>query len=72
MGCTVAGTGKALPELVVTNDDLSQVVETNDEWITERTGIRNRHVALKESSTDLAADAGRAALADAVFGVFAI
>ena len=65
MGCTVAGTGKALPELVVTNDDLSQVVETNDEWITERTGIRNRHVALEETSTDLAADAGRAALADA-------
>ncbi len=62
MGCKITGTGKALPEKVVTNDDLSHIVDTSDEWIVERTGIRNRHIACAETSTDLAAAAGRAAL----------
>lgn len=65
MGCKIIGTGKALPQKVVTNDDLSQIVETSDEWIVERTGIRSRHIACEETTTDLAADAGRAALAAA-------
>jgi 3-oxoacyl-[acyl-carrier-protein] synthase-3 len=58
----IAGTGKAVPSKVVTNDDLSKMVETNDEWIAARTGIRERRI-LEEgrSSSDLAAEAALAA-----------
>lgn len=62
MGCTITGWGKALPQLTVTNDDLAKLVETNDEWIVERTGIRRRHVATTETTTSLASQAGAAAL----------
>lgn len=62
MGCKITGSGKALPKTVITNDDLSKVVDTSDEWIVERTGIRERHIAREETSTDLAAQAGQAAL----------
>ncbi len=41
----ITGWGMAVPELVLTNDDLAQKVDTNDQWIRERTGIRERHVA---------------------------
>ncbi|MCI2263757.1 MULTISPECIES: beta-ketoacyl-ACP synthase III [Xanthomonas] len=41
----IAGTGSYLPEKVLTNDDLSQMVDTSDEWIRSRTGIRERHIA---------------------------
>ena len=44
----VLGTGSCLPRRVLTNDDLEQMVETSDEWITARTGIRTRRVAGKE------------------------
>ena len=50
----VAGTGSYLPAKVVTNDDLSKIVDTSDEWITSRSGIRQRHVAADdETSSDL-------------------
>ncbi len=65
MGCKVVGWGKALPELVVTNDDLAQIVETSDQWIVERTGIHQRHIARTETTTDLACEAGQAALTQA-------
>lgn len=65
MGCKITGCGKALPKLTVTNDDLSKIVDTSDEWIVERTGIHARHVSLDETSTDLAAQAGERALAAA-------
>lgn len=65
MGCKITGWGKALPQLVVTNDDLAKLVETNDEWIVERTGIHQRHVATAETTTDLATAAGEKALAKA-------
>lgn len=65
MGCKITGMGKALPEKIVTNDDLAQIVDTSDEWISERTGIRSRHIALTETSTDLAAEAGWYALVSA-------
>lgn len=62
----VAGVGAYLPERVVTNDDLAAVLDTSDEWIRSRTGIRERHVAAPDEATsDLAANAARAALADA-------
>lgn len=63
---TVLGLGTDLPATVVTNDELSQVLDTTDEWIRTRTGIAQRHVAAAEDATsDLAARAGRRALADA-------
>jgi 3-oxoacyl-[acyl-carrier-protein] synthase-3 len=59
----ITGWGMAVPEKVLTNDDLSQVVETTDEWIVSHTGIRQRHVAgEKESTSTLAVRAARAAL----------
>src|SRR3546814_1070925 len=51
----IAGTGSYLPEKVLTNDDLAKIVDTSDEWITSRTGIRQRHVAAEgETTGDLA------------------
>ena len=62
----VIGVGKYLPEKVLTNADLERMVETTDEWITTRTGIRERRIAAPEQATsDLAINAGRQALADA-------
>jgi 3-oxoacyl-[acyl-carrier-protein] synthase-3 len=59
-----AGTGAALPEKVVTNADLARLVETDDEWIASRTGIRERRVVErgKEATTDLALGAAQRAL----------
>jgi 3-oxoacyl-[acyl-carrier-protein] synthase III len=60
---TVVGLGSTLPERVLTNADLEKLVDTSDEWIRERTGIRERHVAAAgEATSDLAAEAGRLAL----------
>ncbi len=57
------GTGSALPARMVSNQELAQTVDTSDEWIVERTGIRNRHIAGEgETTATLAADAGRAAM----------
>src|SRR5690554_5178830 len=59
----IAGTGSYLPENVVTNDDLAKVVDTSDEWIAARTGIRQRHVAAEgETTSDLAYHASVRAL----------
>lgn len=43
-GCKLVGCGSAIPRLQISNDDLSKIVDTNDEWISVRTGIRNRRV----------------------------
>lgn len=62
----VTGVGSYLPEQVVTNADLAKIVDTSDEWIVERTGIRQRHKAREDEPTsDLAVAAARRALADA-------
>ncbi|MBK8257125.1 MAG: ketoacyl-ACP synthase III [Polyangiaceae bacterium] len=59
----ILGTGRYVPEKVVSNVDLEKVVDTSDAWITERTGIRRRHMAADgEVTSDMAAGAGRAAL----------
>ncbi len=59
----VTGVGGYLPSEVVTNDDLAKVVETSDEWIQERTGIRQRHRASPDQAvSDLAVEAARQAL----------
>jgi 3-oxoacyl-[acyl-carrier-protein] synthase III len=62
----VIGCGSCLPSNIVTNDDLAKKVDTSDQWIRERTGIRQRHIALPgEKTSDLALGAAREALIDA-------
>lgn len=59
----ISGTGSYLPANRVSNDDLAQKVDTSDEWITARTGIKFRHIAAEnEKTSDLAAEAARRAL----------
>ena len=65
-GAKIAGVGMAVPTQYLTNDDLSELVDTNDEWIRTRTGIGKRHVISgDESLTSLAAEASKKALAAA-------
>jgi 3-oxoacyl-[acyl-carrier-protein] synthase-3 len=62
----VSGTGSALPRRQVTNEELAATVDTSDEWIVERTGIRSRYIASDgETTATLATEAARRALADA-------
>ena len=62
MSFRIIGTGSALPACRITNDDLSRLVDTNDEWITTRTGIRERPILTTESVTEIAVAAARNAL----------
>ena len=66
MSFSVLGTGKAVPEYVLTNDELSTIVETNDEWISTRTGIKRRHIMKDETMTELCVKAAKEALENAV------
>ena len=61
-GIKLRGTGRCVPANTVTNDDLSRLVDTNDEWITARTGIRSRYRCEKETLTELCVSAARDAL----------
>jgi 3-oxoacyl-[acyl-carrier-protein] synthase-3 len=62
----VTGVGGYLPETIVTNDDLSKIVETSDDWIRERTGIRQRRRAAEDQAvSDLAVEAAKTALSAA-------
>ena len=61
----IIGTGSALPTKIVTNDMLSEFLDTSDEWITTRTGVKSRHVISDERLEDLAIEAARKALEDA-------
>ncbi|MEP7224687.1 MAG: 3-oxoacyl-ACP synthase, partial [Actinomycetota bacterium] len=62
----ITGLGTHVPDRVMTNDELAQIVETSDKWIFERTGIRERRIAADdEALTDIALPAAIAALADA-------
>ncbi|XP_027072488.1 beta-ketoacyl-[acyl-carrier-protein] synthase III A, chloroplastic-like [Coffea arabica] len=62
-GCKLVGCGSAVPSLQISNDDLAKIVDTSDEWISVRTGIRNRRVLSgKDSLNALAVDAARKAL----------
>ena len=59
----ITGTGSYLPEKILTNADLEKTVDTSDEWITDRTGIKTRHIAADgETTCDLAEHAARAAM----------
>lgn len=62
----ILGVGAYLPEKIITNKDLEKIVDTSDEWIVERTGIRERHIAAPEQATsDLCLESAKIALADA-------
>jgi len=62
----IAGTGSSIPEKQLTNEDLTKMVDTSDEWITTRTGIKVRHLAAENQTTaSLAAEAARKALKQA-------
>jgi len=65
MTTRIVGTGSYLPKKVVTNDDLSNIMDTSDEWISSRTGIRQRHLATEESNASMCAEAAKRALEDA-------
>ena len=63
---TILGTGSYVPEKVVTNDDLAVLVDTSDEWIYSRTGMKERRIcAANQATSDLGAEAAKAALKDA-------
>ncbi|NDE91458.1 MAG: ketoacyl-ACP synthase III [Alphaproteobacteria bacterium] len=69
----IKGVGAALPEKILTNAEIAARVDTNDAWITQRTGIKQRHVAEEgEKTSDLATKAAQAALAHAGLGIDAI
>ena len=61
-GIKIRGTGRCVPEKIVTNEDLAKIVDTSDEWITTCTGIRRRHHCTTETHTTLCVGAARAAL----------
>jgi len=66
MAARIVGTGIAIPPATITNDDLAQLMDTSDEWIRTRSGVKQRQLSLPgHGSSELAADAGAAALADA-------
>lgn len=65
MSFSIIGTGKAVPEYVLTNEELSTMVETNDEWISTRTGIKRRHICKDETMTQLCVKAANEAMQNA-------
>lgn len=65
MSIRIIGTGSALPEKIVSNQDLTELVETSDEWIKERTGIGTRHISTGETLVSLTANACERALVSA-------
>lgn len=62
IGIKIIGAGKYLPETIITNEALSQLVETNDEWITQRVGIKTRHAATFESTSYMGKKAAEQAI----------
>ena len=65
MTSKIIGTGSCLPKTTVTNDFLSTIMDTSDEWISSRTGIRERHLVKDETTAGLSLEAARQALAAA-------
>ncbi|PJI08507.1 MULTISPECIES: beta-ketoacyl-ACP synthase III [Clostridium] len=61
----IIGTGSYVPERIVTNDDISKIVDTSDEWISTRTGIKQRRISVGENTSELGAKAALRAIKDA-------
>lgn len=64
MGVRIIGTGKAVPKKVLTNEMMSEILDTSDEWIYSRTGIKQRYISTGETNTKLCVDAAKDALKD--------
>ena len=62
MSFQILGTGAYVPEKILTNDDLSRMVDTSDEWITQRVGVKTRHISVNESAAEMGAKAAQRAL----------
>lgn len=65
MGMHIIATSRYLPPHIVTNQDLEQMLDTNDEWIVQRVGVKQRHIATTETTWDMGAEAAKLALAEA-------
>ncbi|MBP1745291.1 MAG: 3-oxoacyl-[acyl-carrier-protein] synthase [Firmicutes bacterium] len=65
----IIGTGHYVPENIVTNDDMAKIIETSDEWISTRTGIKERRISTGENTSDMAAKAALKAIEDAKISV---
>jgi len=65
MSIKITGMGRGIPQKTVSNDDLAKFLDTDDEWITTRTGIKTRHVCTTESLTDLSVTASNQAIKNA-------
>ena len=65
MGTRIIGTGSCLPKTVVTNDDLSKIMDTSDEWISTRTGIKERHLVKEETTASMSTEAAKHAMENA-------
>ena len=65
MGTRIIGTGSSLPKTVVTNNDLSKIMDTSDEWISTRTGIKERHLAKEETTAGMSTEAAKRAMENA-------
>ena len=62
MGFRILGTGAYVPERILTNNELSQMVDTSDEWIMQRVGIKERHISVDETAADMGVRAAQRAL----------
>lgn len=65
MAVKICGTGSCIPKTQMTNDDLSKIMDTSDEWIKSRTGIRSRHIAKEETTTSMSVVAAKQAMKQA-------
>ena len=65
MGKRMIGTGSCLPKTVVTNDDLAKIMDISDEWISSRTGIKERHLVKEETTAGMSAEAALRAMENA-------
>ena len=65
MSFSITGTGKFVPEYILTNEEISTMVDTSDEWIKKRSGIHERHICTTETITDICVGAARNALENA-------
>ena len=61
----IVGTGSYVPENIVTNNDLTKIVETSDSWIEERTGVKQRHLMKNETTATMATEAAKRAVENA-------
>lgn len=65
MSIKIIGTGAYMPERIVTNDDIAKIVDTSDEWIMQRVGVRERHISETETAADMAVKAAKEAMENA-------